>query len=577
MEVGSGELIGRAVAIVMAAALAVVGAVAIRHLREQPPPPPSAVRLAFPPPADAELGFGDHLLDAAFASDGTQIVFVATSKGVTQLWRRGLDQERAEPIAGTEGAQLPAWKQTGTVVSFFAGGRLKAVGVGAQVPEDRRVPTDLGAVATPGGAAWLADGSLLYSDRRGPIQRLREGRVTAATVLSAGDVMHLLPTPSGSDAFVYVAVREDGRRMARLVSGDRQRDLTVTSGQAVLIDNDLLHVRDGVLLRYRLNPETGALSNRGVPLALNVGLTPDGRALFAASPRLVLHAPATPRARQLVWLDPSGTRLGSTGDVGAYWQVRLSPDDRRVAVTATDPLLRTLDIVLMPTTGTGYPLRLTSSITADTDPVWSPDGLRVLFRSLQGGQPNLFARDADGQDPTDERIVASEQDETPTDWNGRYVLFHARSAGALDVLMLDTRTGASGPVLNNGFNETDARWSPDGRWMTYVTDDSGRPDIYARRSDGTRVRVSFGGGVRPRWSRDGRTLFFLRGSQMMRADMAAGNVPAFDAPRVLFDARGVVDFDVAHGSDRLLAIVPVSGDLPATVGGLLNWASLGGS
>ena len=570
-------MIARIAISVLALALVLLAIPAFRHLREQPPPPPSAVRLSFPPPAETDLGFGDHPLDAAFAPDGTQIAFVATSRGVTQLWRRGLEQERAEPIAGTEGAQLPAWKQTGTVVSFFADGRLKAVAVGEQVPQDRRVTTDLGAVAMPGGSAWLADGSLLYADRRGPIQRLRQGQVTAATALSAGDVMHLFPMSSGSDAFVYVSVRDDGRRIARLVSGGQQRDLTATSGQAVLIDNQLLHVRDGVLLRYRLNPETGALSSRGVPLALNVGLTPDGRALFAASPHLVLHAPAIPRARQLVWFDQSGARIGSTGDVGAYWQVRLSPDDRRVAVTATAPLLRTLDIIVMPTAGPGDALRLTSSITADTDPVWSPDGLRVLFRSLQGGRPNLFARSADGRDATDERILASDQDETPSDWNGRHVLFHARTSGALDVLTLDTRTGASGPVLNSGFNETDARWSPDGRWMTYVSDDSGQSDIYARRDDGMRVRVSSGGGVRPRWSRDGRTLFFLRGSQMMRADMAAGDVPRFTPPRVLFDVRGIVDFDVAHGSDRFLAIVPVSSERPVTVGGLLNWASLGGS
>ena len=141
----------------------------------------------------------------------------------------------------------------------------------------------------------------------------------------------------------------------------------------------------------------------------------------------------------------------------------------------------------------------------------------------------------------------------------------------------DTHTGASGPVLNSGFNETDARWSPDRHWMTYVSDDSGQSDIYARRDDGMRVRVSSGGGVRPRWSRDGRTLFFLRGSQMMRADLAAGDVPRFTPPRVLFDVRGIVDFDVAHGSDRFLAIVPVGTELTAPVGGLLNWASLGGS
>ena len=547
---------------------------AFRHLREQSPAPPPAVRLGFPAPPDAQLGFGDEPLDAAISPDGTQVVFVATSKGVTQLWQRRLDEERAVPIAGTEGAQLPAWKQTGTVVSFFASGRLKAIGIGPRVSGDQHVATELANVASPAGAAWLADGSLLYADGRGPIQRLREGRVAAATRLGAGDVTHALPTTSGSDDFVYVALREDGRRLARLVSGDRERDLTTTAGQAVLIDDELLHVRDGVLLRYRRDPGTGTLSSRGVPLALNVGVAPDGRALFAASRRLVLLSPVTPRARQLVWLDASGSRVGSTGDAGAYWQVRLSPDDRFVAVTAMAPLLRTLDIVVMPTAGTGDAQRLTSSITADTDPVWSPDGSRVMFKSLQRGRPNLFARRAHARDATDEPIFPSERDETPTDWNGRDVLLQARRDGALDVLRLDTRTGASGPLLNSEFNETDARWSPDAGWMAYVSDDSGEPDIYARRADGTRIRVSSGGGVRPRWSRDGRAIFFLRGSQMMRADLVSGGAPAFTPPRVMFDAPGIVDFDAAHGSDRFLAIVPVNQELRAPVGALLNWTSL---
>jgi Tol biopolymer transport system component len=154
------------------------------------------------------------------------------------------------------------------------------------------------------------------------------------------------------------------------------------------------------------------------------------------------------------------------------------------------------------------------------------------------------------------------------------VLFHARAAGALDVVKLDTRTGASGPVLNSGFSESDARWSPDLAWMVYVSDGAGQPDVYARRADGTRVRVSFGGGVRPRWSRDGRTIFFLRGSRIMRADFAAGDPPRFTAPRVVFDVPGIVDFDVAHRSDRFLAIVPAGSNQRATVSALSHWTSL---
>src|SRR5687768_13329468 len=127
----------------MAAALAIVSVVAVRHLRERPAAPPPAIRLGFPAPPGAELGFGDEPLDAAISPDGTQVVFVATSNGVTQLWQRRLDEERAAPIAGTEGAQLPAWKQTGAVISFFAFGRLKAIGVDTSSSETHHAATDL--------------------------------------------------------------------------------------------------------------------------------------------------------------------------------------------------------------------------------------------------------------------------------------------------------------------------------------------------------------------------------------------------------------------------------------------------
>jgi Tol biopolymer transport system component len=553
-------------AVILAALVAVIGVAAIDHWREQPPPLPPAIRLALSPPPGAEPGSGDEPLDAAISPDQSEIVFAATTNGVTQLWRRAFSDERAELVPGTEGARFPAWKQTGRVISFFAAGRLKAVAGGV---------TDLTAAPASAGATWLRDGSLLFGTASGPIKRLRDGRVTDATTLAAGDIAHTFPFAVGTtDDFVYTAARVDGRRVARLVSNGQARDLSATSGHAVLVDDHLLHVRDGVLLAYPRNPETGILSGRGVPIGFNVGVSPQGRALFSASPRLVLHAPAATRARQLVWLNASGTRESAVGDTGDYWQVRLSPDDAQVAVTAMAPLLRTLDVVVMPTAGAGDAQRLTSAIAADTDPVWSPDGSRVMFRSMQDGQPNLFARTVRVKDGRDELILRSDLDETPTDWNGRQVLFHARDADGVDVYLLDIRTGARGRVANTGFNETDARWSADGRWAAFVSDESGRPDIYARRADGMRVQVSFGGGMRPRWSRNGAAIFFVRGSQMMRADLAGDR---FSAPRALFDVPGIVDFDVAHRSDRFLVVLPVAGSVRPTVSSIVDWRSLIGA
>jgi Tol biopolymer transport system component len=246
-------------------------------------------------------------------------------------------------------------------------------------------------------------------------------------------------------------------------------------------------------------------------------------------------------------------------------------------VTALDPLLRALDVLIVPTDGAGDAERLTLALAADSDPVWSPDGTRVLFRSMQSGTPGLFVRRVQQADAAAEPMLQSELDETPTDWAGADVLVHARGSTSVDVLRLRTGTGAYEAVADTPFNEREARWAPDRRWMTYVSDESGLPDVYARRPDGTRVRVSFAGGTRPRWTRDGAGIVFVRGSQVMRADRAAGDPARFTPPRALFEAAGLRDFDVAHRTDRFIAILPANGGADVTVSAVLNWRSLLGA
>jgi Tol biopolymer transport system component len=532
-------------------------------------------------PPDVDAGFADETVDAAISPDGSEIVFVATGRpsstsdreqaGVQQLWRRALGVERADPLPGTLGAQQPAWKPTGKVIAFFADGRLK------QITLDDGVVHDLVDAPSALGATWLADGSLLFATGGGPVRRLRDGRVTDASRLQAGESAHVFPLAAGADgSFVYTSVRDDGRRVAHLADEDGSRELTTTAGHAALVQGRLLHVRDGVLLAYERNSETGDLGPRGVPLALNVGVTTAGRALFVASSQLILHGATAARATTVVWLDLAGARGATVADAGDFWQVRLSPDDRLAALSSMDPLLRAFDIAVAATNGRAAVERVTLALAADTDPVWAPDGGRVLFRSMAGGTPDLFARRLRQQEEANEVILQSDLDETPTDWHGERVLFQARRNGASDILALDLRTGRTEAIADGAFNESDARWSPDGRWIAYVSDESGRPDVYVRRPDLTRVRVSFGGGRRPRWTRDGRSVLFLRGSTVMRADLTGG-APAgtlFSTAQRLFDAPGIRDFDVAHDSDRVIALLPVGTDARPEVNALLNWTSL---
>jgi Tol biopolymer transport system component len=562
------KVLGIGIAIVALAAIA-LAVPAFRHFREVPPPPAPAIRVAFPAPASAELGSGDQTLDAAIAPNEREIVFVATTSGTAALWRRALDSERADRIAGTDGAQFPAWKATGNVVSFFSGGRLK------QFSTTDSVVRDLTAASTALGASWLPDGSLLFAGNpRGPIRRLQNGDVSDASTLQGGDRGHAFPVSAGDDgSFVYTATLNDGRRIVRLAQGGIERDLVTTTGHGQLVGDTLLYVRDGVLLGQRLNPETRQISGRSVPLALSVGSDSNGRGYFTASRRVLLAAPGVSRRYQLTWFpltDGAGTPTREPGD---YWQVRLSPDDRYAALTQTTPLVRTLDVALAPMSETGYHEPLTRAVAPDSDPVWSPDGRRLVFRSLQDGPPRVFTHIAHDQDAADVIVPMSKTDETPTDWrDGRIIVHGPGPEGDLDLWSVNEDSGAREVIANTGFNETDARLSPDGRWIAYVSDESGQPDVYAMpQPRGARVRVSFAGGTRPRWSRDGRAVFFLRGSLIMRADMSGSG---FTTPRAVLEAPGVRDLDVAHRRDALIALVPASNSTTATVSAIIDWQTL---
>ena len=572
----------RIAAIVFAIVLAAGAFPVVRHLREVSPPPPPPSRFAFVAPPGAQLGAGDDVLDAAMSPDGSQIVFVATSDGIAQLWHRRLDADRADRLPGTAGAAMPAWKRTGGVVAFFAGGTLKQIGIA-----DGAV-RELADAPRPAGVAWLADGSLLFApDARGPIRRLRNGAISDATTLKSGERGHAFPSADGSGRFVYTSVDESGRRVARLRANGVERDLAMTSGDALLVDDQLVFLRDSTLVTQQIASDTLALTGRARPLAFNVGASATGRAFVAASPRLLVWAAAVTTTRDLTWFDLQGRNGGTIGEPADYWQVRLSPDDREAALTILDPLLRTLDVFVAPVSGPSAPQRLTRALAADRDPVWSPRGDRVLFRSLQGGRPDLFSRLVHASASTDEPVLRSDLDETPSDWTARGILFHAPVNGALDIMSLDPLRGTQTPITRSGFNEFDAHWSPDRRSIAYVSDESGRPDIYVQPTpvaqalsglrDGNRTRVTFAGGTRPEWSRDGHTLFFLRDGVLMRASLrnggsASGNPPyEFSTPRVALQAGNLRDYSLAHNSDRVLVIAPVPRTDTPTAGAIVNW------
>lgn len=562
------KVLGTGLAIVALAAVALLAIPAVRHLREVAPPSAPAIRAAFPVPPGTQLGSGDDVLDAAISPDQREIVFVATSEGTAALWRRALDSDRADRIAGTEGARLPSWKQTANVISFFAGDRLKQVSLA-----DGAV-RDLAATRVALGASWLPDGSLLFAgDARSGIRRLRSTGVSEATRLRNGDRSHAFPIAAGAgNSFIYTATLDTGESVVRLVDAGVEHELVKTSGHGQLVGNVLLYVRDSVLLGQRIDPETRQVAGRAVPMTLDIGIDQSGHSYYTASPRMLISAPDQLRRYQPTWFTVADGQRTTTREPADYWQVRLAPDDRFAALTQTTPLVRTLDIVLAIMSETGYIGQLTRAVAADSDPVWSPDGRRLAFRSSQDGPPRLYTH-ALGEHAVDEIVPQSTTDETPTDWRDDRIFVHGPSGkGDLDLWTVNVRTGARERIISTAFNETDARLSPDGRWLAFVSDESGQADIYATPwPRGPRTRLSFVGGTHPRWHRNGRTLFFVRGSDLMRTDLTSDG---FTVPRVVLDVRGIRDFDVAHRRDALLALLPTSSSTTATPSVIVDWRSL---
>jgi dipeptidyl aminopeptidase/acylaminoacyl peptidase len=244
-----------------------------------------------------------------------------------------------------------------------------------------------------------------------------------------------------------------------------------------------------------------------------------------------------------------------------------------------EPLLRTLDVYVL-RGGSGAPVPVTLGLAADTDPVWSPDGKTLLFRSVRNGQARLFTREVGTTGAAEDPLLtpaagAALANIQPSEWSrGGEVLFSAIAGSRpnTDVFRLPGSPREAVPALATGFNESDARLSPDGRWVAYVSDEAGQPDVYVSGwPQGPRLRVSQAGGSRPRWA--GASLYFLRADELLRTRRTPSATPAFDVPQRVLTLPGIRDFDASHAGNRLLAIVPAETTRPPDVGAIVDWPS----
>ena len=506
----------------LAIATLIAAASAAAYLRRAPRPLP-AIRALLPLP-EATMTLGE----LAVSPDGTRLAFTAAKAGgQPTLWIRRLDGSSSQPVPGVENASFPFWSPDGRFVGFFTEGKLKRVN-----PNGGPVLTICEAERGVGGT-WNRDGTIVFAPTTtSGLYRVPAagGRPVAVTKVDSSrhETAHRYPQflPDGRH-FLYTAANlsataDDPANSIRVGSTDGKTDkalVPVASG-ASYASGQLLYVRDGTLLAQEL--DLSRLETKGEPTPVAQRLVVYGFQFlwpFSVSENGVLvAAPMLDMPSRLLWLDRTGKQVGSLGEAGFIGNPSLSPDGRHVAVDLTDPNRDTTEIWIYDTS-TGIGKKFAFSQAHDLNPVWSPDGARIVFesdRKAKGAHSDLWLKPLDGG--KEEVLAASSDNRHPEDWSpeGRFLSFGVVQAlnRRLQIWILDlARERRAIPFATEAeaWDLANSRFSPDGRWVAHSSDETGRSEVIVRAfpGPGAKWQISTSGGGHPVWRPDGKELFYL--------------------------------------------------------------------
>ncbi len=507
---------------------------------------------------------------AALSPDGHSVVYSgqARSGRGRVLYLRRLDQLTSREIAGTNApAGAPVFSPDGKWVAFIAGRRQIV-----KVPLDGGAPVTLGNVPDFGGIDWSPNGDIVVG---AGIDEGLDGlfRVSAA----GGPLTPLTKVDSSRKELSHQSPRvlADGKTVLFTVWFGTRRDarIAVTSlddGKVVplgILGITPLGVIDGQLLYLSADGEAMAvpfdlrsLSVSGTPtpvqgsIRLSTGGGSDNNEAFLSHEGGLVFLRGNEN-RRLVWVDRSGATRPAMDAQHEFVHVRLSPDGKQLAtviVTGVRRDLWTLDLeagTLTPQTSNG----------TTRNPSWSPDGRRILYASTQSGRAALWWHPADGSGPS---VMAAVPRHNP--WyvdlspDGRTFVFNALYNGSFNLERATLDSASQGQDLSASptASEAEGRFSPDGRWIAYRSDESGRNEIYLRPSAGVggRVQVSVGGGTYPVWGREGRSVFYWEESRLVSAILTRDPTPRVLSRTALFEGRYEKDFDVSPNGTRFLMI-----------------------
>jgi Tol biopolymer transport system component len=531
------------------------------HFRETVPPLQTFRYNIAPPENGAVHSF-------AVSPNGRLVAIALTVRGKRELWFRPLDSLQAHSVPATEDAAWPFWSPDSRYIGFFAQGKLKKIAVSGGPPQSL-------CDADGRGGSWSREDIIVFSNGGYSIQRVSAAGGMPVDVVK-GDARYPVFLPDGHH-FLYTASigapEKNGVHVGAL-SGESRRIVADAIGVAFASHTSgrvghLLFVRDNTLLGQPFDTATLNTSGDAFPVAdsfysfipggvgyLPVAVSENGVLIFGGS-----------GSSQIEWFDRAGNSLpGTVSGSAAFWEPSISPNEKTLAFrrqmgATTDIWLRDLD--------RGVDTRLTSNGATNLDPFWSPNGDRILFNSSQRGTFDLYQRTVGGAGQ-DEVLVSNGNIKVPDQWtrDGRFVVFtelDPKTRQDLWVLPMQSGADARRPFafLHSEFNELYGQLSPDGRWMAYTSDESGRREVYVRRfpEGNGQQRISTGGGEQPRWRSDGKELFFVSAEGTLTAVAMKSAQPSDSAASVLIEApMPLFETRIGEGSGHVAFQYDVSAD-----------------
>ncbi len=568
-----------------AAAILAAAALAVGFVRRAPRPAPVVRFDIIPPPEVATMDV------PRISPDGRFLAFDATDmEGKARIWVRALNSLTAQPLAGTDGGVRPFWSPDSRYVGFIADGVMKKVDVTGGPPTK--------ICDAPGGSdgTWSSSGVILW-DGTGtdPLYRVPAagGTRTVAVPLDAAKKETSVGWPQflpDGVHFIYLVTGEKPEDSAYWIGSIDSKDKKMLAPAQTLVQfappGQLLFVRDRTLVAQPFDASALKITGEAVPLAEKIGTDNVGLARFSVSHNGVLAYRTGETGGRLLWRDRSGKELDTLGDPGDYANPTLSPSGDRLAFNLTDPRSGKGDIWIRDL-ARGVNSRFTLGAGNNVRPVWAPDGSAIVFASDRGGAFDLYEKSAKGAGE-EKLLLHTEDPKSASSYtrDGKYVAYGSRNAkNQFDVWALPTFGDKKPiPIAVSPFNEQSAMFSPDGRYVAYVSNESGRDEIYVQTfpEPGGKWQVSNEGGSDPSWRGDGQEIYYRSPDQkLMAVEIHGGADFQAGVPKALFPIRIRVGaprnkYTPYPDGQRFIIAAPLGRDAMSPTTIVLNWpAGLG--